>query len=199
MNNILNRILIEWNDSDLEDGIIKSSDVKNRLKIPDIEDLEVLIEGLMEISPEGDHTYYKPITVSLLKKLFEMFNISWELNVFPKYSKFKQDYLIGKEIIPKISTGKIEYQIFPIDPESKKAMHIYTPFVNEIEDNFLIIGYVTDPESYILRYNLYYRTWTNYKTYTNKYGWHYDSDKQNITALAKYIHTLLEEIANNYE
>lgn len=36
-NNILNRILIEWNDSDIEDsGIIKASDVENRMKIPQL-------------------------------------------------------------------------------------------------------------------------------------------------------------------
>ena len=36
-NNILNRILIEWNDSDIKDsGIINASDVENSMKVPQL-------------------------------------------------------------------------------------------------------------------------------------------------------------------
>ena len=195
MNNILNRILIEWNDSDLEDGIIKSSDVKNKLKIPDIEDLEIMIEGLMEIDPK-DNKYYKPITLSLLKKLFEAFNISWEIKIFPNVSKFRQSYRISREIIPKTESGQNGKQLFPIDTEHNKSMHIYTPwgFGAVKEEDLLIIGLATDPDSYISKYNLFYTSWVG-----GDKLWHHCSDKTNITELAKYIHELLEEIANNYE
>lgn len=192
--NILNRILIEWdNNSDIDDnGIIKSDDIENRLKIASVEDLEIMIEGLMEIDPE-DNKYYKPITLSLLKKLFEAFNISWEITIFPKFSKFRQNW-ISREIIPKTESGQNGKELFPVDTEHNKNMHIYTPFGAVIEEDFLIIGYITDPDSYILKYNLFYKAWMG-----GDKEWHYCSDKANITELAKYIHALLEKMINNYE